>query len=97
MKRYLVWAAIWLITLIAAVVVGVNFGIGIGLANFHNQRVRPFQMTVYEVAEESTPDVSLALRAAADFAGTLSEMDRFDEAVEEFRQAIKSPVEELAE
>jgi hypothetical protein len=67
-----------------------NIGIGIGEANFHNQRVRYFQIVVIEAAKEIESPAKDMLIETAKLAGEMIDDESFPESFNEYKLKIQN-------
>jgi hypothetical protein len=70
-------------------VLGTSFGVDVGTAAFHNERVRRFQLDVAEVAKLVDPRTREVLVATANLAGRMVDADAYAEANQEFGKKIR--------
>lgn len=77
--KILAWPLSVLLTALLSAVAGVSIGKNLGTADFHNERVRAFQIDVTEAARSQDARTRELLEAAGNLAGTMIDRQRYEE------------------
>ena len=93
MKRKAVVLIAWSVSVLLVgwlgCVAGVRLGVKLGMAQFHNEHVRRFQLDLADAAKTSDSQTHEVLLTTAELAGAMGDVSRYEKASEVFTAKIK--------